>query len=686
MTRLAFAPVIPMPLLTALAVIAVLITVYALFTRARGSLARGLAFAVLLFALSGPLLVREKHAPLTDVAVIVTDRSQSMSIGSRAAQAESARQQVKKLLAAQPGLIVRETSITTTATGENNGTQAFAAVNAALADVPESRVAGAILITDGEVHDAPSPEAMNLHAPLQVLVAGKRGERDRKLSVASAARFAIVGQWAPMRLRVDDLGGGGETNAVLEIRIDGRPFGTRMVPVGKDTDIKVPVTHEGENLVELSAASGPAELTLANNRAVVTVSGVRDRLRVLLVSGEPHAGERVWRNLLKADPSVDLVHFTILRPPDKQDNTPINELSLIAFPSRELFQEKLSSFDLVVFDRYSERGILPLSYFQNLASYVQDGGALLVSSGPEFAGGESVYRTPLSQVLPVQPTGQIYSGPFKPMVTDDGMAHPVTRELSGRNQDKTQPSWGRWFRIVGGNKIAGQTVMADGSGRPLLVLDRVGKGRVAELMSDQTWLWARGFEGGGPQAELLRRLAHWLMKEPELEAESLQAEMIGDHIRITRHTMAAQTPAVTLTTPSGKTDTITLARVEPGIWRADVKAGEMGLYRATDGILSTVTAAGPLNPKEVADMRATDEILKPVAEATGGSVHWLEDGLPEIRRVGVGDTASGDRWIGLRSNGAYRVTALEQQKLLPQWAALLIIVGALLLAWRLEGR
>jgi hypothetical protein len=686
MTRLVFAPVIPVTLLTAFAVIALLLTLYALFARARGSLARALAFAVLLFALSGPLLVREKHAPLPDVAVIVTDRSQSMSIGRRAAQAESARQQVKKLLAAQPGLILRETSVTTTTSGENNGTQAFAALNAALADVPQSRVAGAVLITDGEVHDAPPPEAMNLHAPLQVLVAGRRGERDRKLTVESAARFAIVGQSAPMRLRVDDLGGSGETNAVLEIRIDGKPFGTRLVPVGKDIDIKVPVTHEGENLVELSAAPGPAELTLANNRAVVTVSGVRDRLRVLLVSGEPHAGERVWRNLLKADPSVDLVHFTILRPPDKQDSTPINELSLIAFPSRELFQEKLSSFDLVVFDRYSERGILPLSYFQNLASYVLDGGALLISSGPEFAGPESVYRTPLSQVLPVQPTGQIYTGPFKPVVTDDGLAHPVTRELPGRNQDKTAPTWGRWFRIIGGNKIAGQTVMADGAGRPLLVLDRVGKGRVAELMSEQTWLWARGFEGGGPQAELLRRLAHWLMKEPELEAEALQAEMIGDHVRVTRHTMAPQTPPVTLTTPSGRTETLTLTRAEPGIWRADAKAGEMGLYRATDGILSTVTAAGPLNPKEVADMRATDMVLKPDAETTGGSVHWLEDGLPEIRRVGVGDTASGDRWIGLRSNGAYRVTALEQQKLLPQWLALLIIVGALLLAWRLEGR
>ena len=686
MTRLAFDPVIPLPLLTALCVLALAITIYGFAARARGAWARGLAFAVLLFALAGPLLVKEKHAPLPDVAVIVTDRSQSMALGKRSQQTEAARAQIKRLLAQQPGLIVRETSITTTATGENNGTRAFAPLNAALADVPPGRVAGAILITDGQVHDAPSPDALSLHAPLQVLVAGSRGERDRKLTVLNAARFAIVGQWAVLRLRVDDLGGSGEASAVLDIRIDGKSFGSRLVPVGKDTDIRVPVSHEGENLIELSAAPGPAELTEQNNRAVVTVSGIRDRLRVLLVSGEPHAGERVWRNLLKADPSVDLIHFTILRPPDKQDSTPINELSLIAFPSRELFQEKLGSFDLVVFDRYRERGVLPLAYFQNLASYVEEGGALLISSGPEFAGPESIYRTPLSQVLPVQPTGEIFAAPFKPLVTQDGMAHPVTRELPGRNQDKTAPSWGRWFRILGSNKIAGQTVMSGDAGRPLLVLDRVGKGRVAELMSDQTWLWARGFEGGGPQAELLRRLAHWLMKEPELEAENLSAAIIGDTIRITRRTMAAQTPPVTLTLPSGKTQILPLTRIEPGIWRADAKSGELGLYRATDGILSTVTAAGPLNPKEVADMRATDEVLKPDALASGGSVRWLDDGLPAIRRVGAGEDASGADWIGLRSNGAYRVVALEQEKLLPQWLALLLIVGALLLAWRLEGR
>ena len=273
MTRLAFAPVIPVELLVVLAVAAALVTIYAFYMRARGAWARGLAFAVLLFALTGPLLVREKHAPLPDVAVIVTDRSQSMNLGKRSSQAEAARATIRRLLAQQPDLIVRETSVTTTATGENNGTQAFAALNAALADVPPGRVAGAVLITDGQVHDAPPPQTMSLKAPLQVLVAGGRKERDRKLTVLNAARFAIVGQWTTMRLRVDDLGGSGETSAQLDIRIDGKPFGSRSVPVGKDPDIKVPVAHEGENLIELSAAPGPAELTLQNNHAVVTVSG-----------------------------------------------------------------------------------------------------------------------------------------------------------------------------------------------------------------------------------------------------------------------------------------------------------------------------------------------------------------------------------------------------------------------------
>jgi hypothetical protein len=686
MTRLGFAPQLPASLIIALAAIAVLITAYSFYSGARGAWARGMAFAILIFALCGPILIHENHAPLPDVVAVVMDRSQSMNIGDRTAQADRALAQIRRMLAAQPDLTVRTTEVTTTTNGENNGTQAFAALNAALADVPPARIAGAIMLTDGEVHDAPAPDQMTLRAPLQVLIAGQRDERDRKLTVVNAARFAIVGQTAEIMARVDDFGADADATADVAISVDGRSLGTRPLPVGRDTPIRVPVAHEGENIVELSAVAGPSELTLQNNRAVVTVSGVRDRLRVLLVSGEPHAGERVWRNLLKADPSVDLVHFTILRPPEKQDGTPINELSLIAFPTRELFSEKLKGFDLVIFDRYSEQGILPMIYFENIAQYVENGGALLISAGPEFGGPTSVYRTPLSSVLPAQPSGQIIAQAFKPQVTPMGLAHPVTRDLPESNSDNVAPTWGRWFRMIDAVPVAGQTIMSGPGNKPLLVLDQVKKGRVAELLSDQIWLWARGFEGGGPQAELLRRLAHWLMKEPELEAENLSALVAEGEIMVTRRTMAQSAQPVTLTMPSGKTSALTLEKTAPGVWRAAVKVNELGLYRVSDGTLSAVTAAGPLNPKEVADMRATDEILKPDAEKYGGGVHWLTDGMPGIRRVVPGQAASGSDWIGLRRNGAYRVTSLSQQPLLPAWAALLLIVGSLLLAWRLEGR
>ena len=310
MTRLAFDPHIPLAFLAVLACVALAITIFSIWRGARGALMRGLAFVILLFALAGPILVKETHAPLPDVVAVVVDRSQSMGVGQRTAQTEIALAALRRQIAAQPNLTLRETSITTTTTGENNGTQAFAALNGVLADVPPSRIAGAIMLTDGQVHDA--PEALNFKAPLQVLIAGRHGEQDRKLTVLNAERFAIVGQSAQMVLRVDDFGGAPGGSAEVSLSVDGKPLGNRVVTVGQETTLKVPVTHEGENILELAAAPGPSELTLQNNRAVVSISGVRDRLRVLLTSGEPHAGERVWRNLLKADPSVDLVHFTIL--------------------------------------------------------------------------------------------------------------------------------------------------------------------------------------------------------------------------------------------------------------------------------------------------------------------------------------------------------------------------------------
>src|SRR5665213_1708135 len=681
-----FAPHIPLWLLWLFVIIAAATVLYSFALRATGAWARALALAVLLLALANPLIVHETREPLPDVAAIIVDHTQSMAINGRRAQADAAAAQLKKQLAGDKSLELREAFVDTRNASDDTGTQLFAAISSALSDVPPNRIAGAIAITDGEVHDAPQNGRAALPAPIQALIVGKHDERDRKLSIVSATRFAIVGQQADITLRVDDFGASAEATAAVGFHIDGVDAGTRVVPVGRDTDIKLPVAHAGENVVELEAKPGPAELTLQNNRAVVTVNGVRDRLRVLLISGEPHAGERVWRSLLKADPSVDLVHFTILRPPDKQDTTPIDELSLIAFPTRELFAEKLNTFDLVIFDRYSERGILPFAYFENIAAYVQNGGALLVSSGPEFAQAMSIYHTPLAALVPAQPTGDIIAQGYRPMVTTLGLAHPVTRDLPGGNTATTPPTWGKWFRLIGANTISGETVMSGPDNKPLLVLDQQGKGRVAELLSDHIWLWARGYDGGGPDAELLRRLAHWLMKEPELEEERLSASISGGEIAIERRTMKDAAAPVSVTYPSGKHASVTLNKTEPGIWKGAVKADELGLYRLSDGTLNAVTAAGPLNPKEVADMRATADILREPTRLTGGSVHWLAEGMPDIRRTARGSIASGGDWIGLRSNGAYRVTSVEQIPLLPAWLALVLLLVTMLLAWRLEGR
>jgi hypothetical protein len=682
---ISFAPHVPLLSLWIAGAAALLLVAYGFAKRARGTWARALAFAAIGFALANPLIVHETREPLPDVAALILDRSQSMAVEDRSSSAAKAFEALKARLQKEPNLELRTGTVTTNTTGDDNGTRAFSVLNSTLADVPPERVAGAIVITDGEVHDAPAANRAP-KAPLHALIAGRRDERDRKLSILSATRFGIVGKPADIVARVDDFGTSGNGFATVTVRIDGKAAGTTVVPTGKPAPIKVPVAHGGENVIELEVKPGANELTLENNRAVVTVNGVRDRLRVVLVSGEPHAGERVWRSLLKSDPSVDLIHFTILRSQANGDATPITELALIAFPTQELFETKLSSFDLVIFDRYTERGILPLGYFDNIARYVENGGALLISSGPEYAGPMSVSHTPLAAVLPAQPTGQVTTQPFKPVVTEQGFGHPVTRDLPGANTPTSPPTWGRWFRLIGANKVSGQTLMSGPAGQPLLVLDHVKKGRVAEILSDHVWLWARGFEGGGPQAELLRRLAHWLMKEPELEEERLTANVAGGQLTVERRTMADTAPAVTVNSPSNKTSTMILTKTSPGVWRAQQRAGELGLYRLSDGTLSTVAASGPLNPKEVADMRATDTILAPVAQASGGSVKWLADGVPDVRRVGADAVASGSDWIGLRSNGAYRVTSVEQQPLLPAWVALILVLGTLLFAWRMEGR
>ncbi len=686
------APLLPWPLIAALAALATLLVGYGLLRRARGSWWRAAAAAVLVVALLNPSLVEEQRTPLDDVAVVLVDQSPSQRLEDREAQTAEALAALERELGDAPGIELR---VVDAARGAgDDGTKLFGELGEALADVSRRRIAGVIALSDGEVHDAPvDTQGLGFDAPVHLLLTGRRDEGDRRLAVTEAPSYGLVGKEIELTLRVDDLPVlTGPTTTLLKISRDGEALPPVPLAIGAEQRLPLTLEHAGPTVFELEVDAGPEELSLLNNRAVVVVNGVRDRLRVLLVSGEPYPGERSWRNLLKSDPSVDLVHFTILRPPEKQDGTPINELSLIAFPIRELFDLKLDEFDLIIFDRYRRRGVLPRAYFENIARYVEEGGALLDSSGTAYAGPLSLYDSPLGRVLPGEPTGEVIERGFLPMVSEIGFRHPVTSDLSPPGPSAADgaappPSWGRWFRTVDTVVRRGTIVMTGADQRPLLVLDHFGEGRVAQLLSDQIWLWGRGFEGGGPQADLLRRIAHWAMKEPELEEEDLRATVVEGRLEVTRRSLSEAPAEVEVTLPSGDTRRLALEDAGQGRWTGVLAADQLGLYRVGDGTQTAFAARGALNPLEFADLRSTPDLMAPIVEATGGAIHRLaEAGVPDIRLVRPGRDTAGRGWIALRHNGDYVVSGVERLSLLPPALVLLLGLGAAMLAWWREGR
>ncbi|MGJ5617966.1 hypothetical protein [Sulfitobacter sp. MF3-043] len=673
-----FDPLVPLSLLIVVAIIAVLGVVLAGWRGLQGWALRGLAALVVLGALAGPSYQQEDRAPLSDIVLLVEDNSASQKLGDRADQSADAANAIAAQIAARPNTEVRRVSVPDGA--GDAGTELMTAIADALAEEPRARVAGILAISDGRVHDADLP--IDLPAPMHVLLSGRADDWDRRLTVRNAPAFAIIGEAVTLTLRIDDLGAApaGQTLAALDISIDGEPAQMFRVPIGEDITLPVTLPHGGRNVIRFSLPFADGELTDRNNAALIQMNGVRDRLRVLLVSGEPHPGGRTWRNLLKSDSSVDLVHFTILRPPEKQDGVPVGELSLIAFPTRELFMEKIDDFDLIIFDRYKRRGILPGLYLENVANYVRNGGAVLVAAGPDFASADSLYRSPLGSVLPATPSARVFEDPYLPTVSDLGKRHPVTAGLPGNGD------WGRWLRQIDVAEPQGNVVLEGIEGRPLLVLNRVDEGRVALLASDHAWLWSRGYEGGGPQLELLRRLAHWMMKEPELEEEALTATAEGQSMRITRRTLGETAPPATVTAPDGSTSVVDLTPNGPGTFEGTYQGPDIGLYRLENGDETSVIGLGPAAPREFVETIADAVALAPAISTLRGGVVRLEDGLPRLRNVRAGRPASGRGWLGLTPRGAYETRDVRQTPILPGWLVLLLSAALITGAWLHEGR
>ncbi|WP_072372232.1 hypothetical protein [Hyphomicrobium sp. NDB2Meth4] len=701
-----FAPMLPGPFFWAAGIIAALLTGYLLWRRSRGALLRAAAIAAVLLALANPTLREEQRESLANVAIVIVDESASQTLGDRKAQTAAVKQDLEAKLGKIPNLQVKWIPASRPGDNTSPGTHLFADLNKALADTPPDRLAGVVMITDGEVHDVPKTASqLGFDAPVHALITGAPDEFDRRIEVLSAPRYGIVGQSRDIEVAVRETGKKGSVAEPIALRVrrEGRPDEQITTMVGKPVKIEMPFPHSGQNILEVELDTAPGELTPANNRAVIAAEGVRENLRVLLVSGEPHAGERTWRNLLKSDAAVDLVHFTILRPPEKHDGTPINQLSLIAFPTRELFSEKINDFDLIIFDRYQHRGLLQLPYYDNIARYVEEhGGALLVAAGDDYAGNLSLFRTPLSPVLPAVPTGRVLSEPFKAKLTDDGRKHPVTQGLTGAGAKNAQPTWGRWFRQVEVQPEHGRTLMDGAENEPLLILDHKGKGRVALLTSDQAWLWARGYEGGGPHSDLLRRLSHWLMKEPDLEEERLIASARGLHLTLERRSMEAKVAPVTVLGPGGETSQVVLEPAGNGIWRGSVDVKIPGLYKAQteapEGELTAVAHAGIDDPIEMSEVTATDAKLQPIIDATGGGAFWMSSSaestranpssvaVPRISMLSGAKVLAGSGWLGLKDRQAFVTRGVKLTPMFTGFGALAALLLLVSLAWWREGK
>ncbi len=693
---LEFLPFLPVPYLAGAALVASLIAIILLWRRRRGALFRIAVLALLIAALTNPNLKQEEREPLSNIAVVVIDQSASQRISDRELRTAAIRAQLAERFGSLDNMEIRWVSSSGGSSSAAEETTLFADLNQALSDVPAERLAGVVMITDGQIHDVPAEIGkLGFDAPVHAFIVGAPDEFDNRLEVISAPRFGLVGSEQPVELRaVTSRTGGAGRPATLTVRRADQSEETLTVAFGEVVRLPFPFPHAGTMLMEIELAGEDGELTLANNRVALQAEGVRENLRVLLVSGEPHAGERTWRNLLRSDASVDLVHFTILRPPEKQDGTPINQLSLIAFPTRELFSEKLSEFDLVIFDRYQRRGVLPLIYLDNVARYVEQGGAVLVAAGSDYASDVSLFRTPLGDILPAQPTGRVIEGAFKPLVTEIGARHPVTARLQGGNETaEAKPLWGRWFRLVDTAVREGTVVMGGPDQKPLLILSRRGEGRVATLLSDHVWLWARGYEGGGPHSDLLRRLSHWLMKEPDLEEEYLRASADRQGILIERRSMKDEVGEAIVTTPTDKNIAVPLEPAGPGLWQGRLEVTEPGLHKINMDELSAVALVGAANSREFSKVAATNEPLEPIAQATGGGQFWMGGtngaaprDMPRLVTLASATRYHGQNWLGLKDREAYIVKGVQYTPVLAGFLALALFVGLIMLTWFRESR
>jgi len=598
---------------------------------------------------------------------------------------------------------------------QGSSTDLLSAVTGAATNGSGGRpLAGVFVASDGAdnaelgagVSAAATQELRKLDAPLFALPVGAAAAKDLAIEKIAVDDFAFVRNQVTVDVTVSARGFA-TTDVPIVLEREGQPVAQKMVrlegdPARAEVKLSFVPDRTGKFAFTVRAPVYEGEAIAQNNQKSFVLKVIRDRVRVLLVVGRPSWDVRFLRQLLKRDPNVDLISFFILRTPGDDPHSSQDELSLIPFPTQEIFQEQLKTFDLVLFQNFNHRPYHMSQYLDGIAEYVREGGAFAMIGGDQSFSSGDYAGTPIEDILPVSllPPGPtaVDETPVKLILNDAGLRHPVT-ELSST----AAASWAKLPDLPGLNttgplKGGGQTLLQSNQGRPVLVVGEAGRGRVMALLTDSSWYWSFVAAGQslGPRAyeTFWHSAIRWLVRDPALtpmsvaserpsfepgtEPPSLDVQVRGSDYRpvagaqlsvvVTSAEDAMPHPSGSAVAGPDGSARLALLPLPAGAYKATVTARRAD--GTTVGQAEDAFVVAPAT-RELVEAAPRPEILQAMAKATGGKV------------IDSGDQLSALPW---RDPALVEVGQRTSKPLWDNWKVLLvlcIVVGA---EWTLRRR
>ncbi len=556
---------------------------------------------------------------------------------------------------------------------------------------PVKKMSSIFFFTDGQIHENKDEwKKKQFDIPSYFIIPNSNLFNDTRLDLGSFPEYVEVGEEVELDVTASIFGKRKKDN--LTLTIFGSSEETRSIKFeGNETKkVRLKVNKPGENFYIFNLSSKGGEVSLSNNQKIIKINASRKKLKVLLISGEPYLGTRVWRNFLKSDPAVQLIHMTVLRPPEKIDSTEMKELSLIPFPVRELFEKKIKNFNLVIFDNFKGKNILTPLYFQNLIKFVESGGAILEITGPSYNSRSSLFRTEIGRVLPGIPSGKSLRGEFKPILTKLGTKHPITRSLFEDYQE-----YGKWYEMnqVTIDEEDTSILMTGIQNNPLLAIKNIDKGRIAQIYSHHIWLWKNISSEKGPYKKLIRNLAHWLMQEPKLEADRLEISNDDKFIYIDKKNfknIGSYEDSVVVIGPEGNKSKIKLLKIDQENSKAKFRYNKDGYYLLFNKSLVKKFMTPDFSSRELTDIHLNEFFLNQI-KISGLLTKIIKtyDGsdlnIEKINKKEI-DKKDFKRNLYLPFNYEFRVNEIKNINLYNRNLLVILIIILLIYLWKKESK